>query len=153
MEFLACVKEVLSKVKQPGYRELKEAIKLIGCTREKILPYVTEPDQFSYGRNVIYRSDRVEAIVIHIPGMKQTPIHNHGNSIGCGQVVEGNLINQLYVLEKDDEPFGYEENRFAQGQFFFATKGQIHQMRNPSAERLITFHIYSPPLQDMKIYK
>lgn len=153
MDFLRQIKEVLSKVEHPGFRELTEAVQAIGCTREKILPYVTSPDGNPYGRNVVYRSDFVEAVVIHIPGMKQTPIHNHGCSIGCGQVVEGNLINHLYVLEKEDEPFAYEQNRYGPGQFFFATQGQIHKMRNPSTQRLVTFHLYSPPLQEMKIYK
>lgn len=152
MDFLQCVNHVLSKLKQPTHRELKEAISSIGCTSERIRPHITEPDILPYGRNVIYQSDHIEAIVVHIPGKKQTPVHDHGDSIGCAYVVEGSLVNKLYVLEKENKHFCYEQNRCMKGEFFYVTKGQIHNMCNPSEERLITFHVYSPPIKDMKIY-
>ncbi|MBA4493939.1 cysteine dioxygenase [Paenactinomyces guangxiensis] len=137
---------------QPTLRELQEAISSIGCTSEKILSYVTEPDILPYGRNVIYQSNNLEAVVICIPGMRKTSVHDHGNSTGCAYVVEGSLINKLYVLEKDNKPFCYEKNKFMKGEFFYATKGQIHSMCNSSGEKLITFHVYSPPIRDMRVY-
>ncbi|SEN75146.1 cysteine dioxygenase [Lihuaxuella thermophila] len=153
MDFLQCVHHVLAKLTQPTLRELKEAISSIGCTRERILPHLTHADILPYGRNVIFRSDVMEAIVIHIPGKQETPVHDHGNSIGCAYVVEGSLINQLYVLDKENQLFCYEQNRFLKGDFFYAVKGQIHKMCNPSEERLITFHVYSPPLTAMRTYR
>jgi cysteine dioxygenase len=106
-----------------------------------------------YGRNVIYRSSDVEAIVIHLPAGGRTSIHNHGESIGCAQVVEGRLTNVVYR----SKGFGMVRETgkidVRTGFFFAAPYGQIHRLSNDAGERAVSLHLYSPPLRGMRTYR
>src|SRR4051812_14693425 len=101
MDFLEHVKQVFGSLNQPGLSELREAIVSLGSSIDGIAPYVTEPESYPYGRNVIFRTKEVEVIVIHVPALKETYIHDHGESIGCGIVLGGQLVNTMYALNEE----------------------------------------------------
>jgi cysteine dioxygenase len=145
--------DTLSPLKRPDVRELKEALAAIGCTPELVAPYVSEPERLPYGRNVLYRSDEVEAIVVHLPARSETYIHDHGSSAGCALVVEGIMQNAMFQVDERGEAAYVAEFRMREGQTILAPKGQIHQMSNPGARRTVSLHLYSPPLSGAKTYK
>ena len=118
-----------------------------------VKPYITEPDQLPYGRKVIFASDNVEATVIHLPPGSQTPIHNHGDAVGCTLVVSGMIINKKYrqtawgTLELMKEEFVPKDYCFQ------STRGDIHCVQNPSHVRAVTLQIYTPSLANMRYYE
>jgi cysteine dioxygenase len=153
MEWKQRLEIVLSELKMPSVADLRRALQQLDCTEADLRPFVTEPAAGrSYGRNVLYRTPDVEAIVVHIPSGAATTIHDHGESVGCALVVEGRLHNAMY------RSAGYgmasEQGSIVAeaGDFIVALKGQIHQMRNEGGERFVSLHLYAPPLTGMRQY-
>ncbi|MEW9670248.1 hypothetical protein [Ammoniphilus sp. 3BR4] len=55
--------------------------------------------------------------------------------------------NWAYVIERASAFLIQEE------QFFFSTQGLIHKMTNPHSARMVSIHVYSPPLQNMSVFQ
>ncbi|PYI55817.1 cysteine dioxygenase [Paenibacillus flagellatus] len=152
MTFLQRVEMALSALHKPTLRELRETLSALLCTPEAIAPYVTEPDGLPYGRNVLFRTEEAEAIVVHLPGHTETYIHDHGASFGCAQVVEGVLVNSIYRAVGENEAAFAAETRLSAGQFVLAPPGQVHRMSNPTEGRTVSLHVYAPPLSGARTY-
>jgi cysteine dioxygenase len=78
--------------------------------------------------------------------------HDHGSSFGWVQVVDGRPSHVLYTLDHRGVPleFGRQEERT--GAVFFAPRGFVHAMGNPTDARTVTFHVYTPPITGMHVY-
>ncbi|MDF1999268.1 cysteine dioxygenase [Peribacillus frigoritolerans] len=153
MGFLETIKSTLDNL--PSYNEvnLVQAVQSLNLTFNEVSKYVTEPKDLEYGRNVIYRSENVEVIVIHLPSMAKTLIHDHGLSIGCIFVVAGDFLNVLYKLEdKASYPIYDQVEEFSQHEILVVKEDTIHMMYNPTTSPVITFHIYTPPLKGGTTY-
>jgi cysteine dioxygenase len=152
MELYECIHHLFGGLKNPSVKELANSLKQIPNVPNSIEPYVKEPDQFEYGRNVIYRNNELEVIVINIPPQKGTAVHDHGQSVGCAMVLEGQLLNSIYRSRENDLDVSSTYS-VHQGECLFSTRGLIHKMTNPSSERMVSLHVYSPPLDNMTVYK
>lgn len=153
MDFLESVKCTFDNL--PSYDEgnLVQAVQSLNLTFHEVSKYVTEPMDLEYGRNVIYKSENVEVIVIHLPSMARTFIHDHGLSIGCIFVVAGDFLNVLYKSEdKKSNPIYDHIEEFSQNDILLVKEDTIHMMYNPTTSPVITFHIYTPPLKGGTIY-
>ncbi|MEP9404701.1 cysteine dioxygenase family protein [Peribacillus frigoritolerans] len=153
MDFLETIKGTFDNL--PSYNEvnLVQAIQSLNLTFNEVSKYVTEPKDLEYGRNVIYRSENVEVIVIHLPSMAKTLIHDHGLSIGCIFVVAGDFLNVLYKLEdKASYPIYDQVEEFSQNEILVVKEDTIHMMYNPTTSPVITFHIYTPPIKGGTTY-
>lgn len=154
MDFLQRLVCALDALHAPTVAELNEVLRRTECDKDHIQPYVTDPlPGMAYGRNVVYRSQDVEAIIVHLPAGARTSIHNHGDSIGCVRVIEGQMGNVMYRAEG----FGLANEigtvYVAAGSCCAAPHGQIHQMRNVGEDRMVSLHLYSPPLQGMRTFR
>ncbi|MGE7185899.1 cysteine dioxygenase [Peribacillus sp. NPDC006672] len=148
MDFLESVKYTFDNL--PSYDEsnLVQAVQSLNLTFHEVSKYVSEPMDLEYGRNVIYKSENVEVIVIHLPSMAKTFIHDHGLSIGCIFVVAGDFLNVLYKLEdKESNPIYDHIQEFSQNDILLVKEDTIHMMYNPTTSPVITFHIYTPPVK------
>jgi cysteine dioxygenase len=154
MDFVSRLHRLLQNLHRPDIWRLRQTVEQLDCTRERIAPLVTNPQPpLSYGRNVVFRSDRFEAIVIHLPPGTETPIHDHGNSIGCVRVVAGTLENRVFTLKSGDtEPVLSSIGRHLPGEYVVIGPGLIHAMCNAGEEPMISFHVYTPPLENTKQY-
>jgi cysteine dioxygenase len=87
--------------------------------------------------------NELDVIVINIPPHKGTVIHDHGQSIGCAMVLEGQLLNSIYHLRENQSELS--SSYFVhKGECLFSTQGLIHKISNPSCERMVSLHVYSP---------
>ncbi|KIL41564.1 hypothetical protein SD70_06815 [Gordoniibacillus kamchatkensis] len=153
MQWLNRLQKELDALRAPTAAELFAALQAAPCTKEDLAAFVTEPEAGrAYGRNVLYRSNHVEAIVVHLPPGAATSVHDHGDSVGCAKVVEGELCNAIY--RKSDYGMAAETGAVtvAAGKHVFAPHGQIHQMRSSGNGRTVSLHLYAPPIAGMKIY-
>lgn len=152
MELYECIDILFGGLKNPTVKDLEYALKQIPHERNIFEPHVTEPDLLNYGRNVIYRNSELEVIVINLPPDNETSIHDHGQSIGCAMVLEGKLQNCIYRLngQKSKLCSSYFVH---EGDSLISTPGLIHKMMNTSSDRMVSLHVYSPPLQDMTFFK
>ncbi|WP_248926285.1 cysteine dioxygenase [Paenibacillus hamazuiensis] len=146
MDLITSIRQTFQRVKKPSLRELQWAIQSLELTAEQVQPFIQNPTYLPYGRTIMFKSEEVEAVLIHLPGKAETAIHDHGDSIGCGIVLEGELENAIYRLDAYCYPIEAASFVVGTNEFFTAPKGQVHQMRNAREERLITFHVYTPAL-------
>jgi cysteine dioxygenase len=139
----------------PSYNDenLAKIVRSLNLNTNQIVPYITQPENLEYGRNVIYKNEEIEIIVIYLPAMAKTLVHDHGTSIGCIAVVKGNLLNVVYNHnENKTYPLYKEIQIFSNGDIFHVTGDTIHMMFNPSNTSVVTFHVYSPPLNGGRLY-
>ncbi|MFD0676470.1 MULTISPECIES: cysteine dioxygenase [unclassified Paenibacillus] len=153
MKLLESIEQAFRSVESPAPHELKAIITGLELTSEKVAPYIEEPSYLPYGRKVLFQSEEVEVILVHLPQGRQTLIHDHGASVGCAFILEGQMTNIIYRLDG----FGYAqevgESHLKQHQFLYAPKGQIHQMSNSGEGRMLSFHVYSPRLAATKAFR
>lgn len=147
------IEQTIGKLEKPTTREIKQAILSLGSSLEEIPAHATEPELLPYGRNILFRNDDLEVVVIHLPGYCRTAIHDHGDAVGCMFVAQGELMNIEYRLDPNGFP---EQNDFS----FIKNKelcsvpyGQIHELVNPNSEPVISLHVYTPSLIGAKRYK
>ncbi|GAA3404443.1 cysteine dioxygenase family protein [Paenibacillus hodogayensis] len=152
MLFMTRLEEALASLRRPDMRDLKETLSAVGCTPRQAEPHVAQPDRLPYGRTVLFRNTEVEAILVHLPARTGTFIHDHGDSLGCAIVVEGELINTVFRTDGRGDAIYASEERVRSGQCLSAPAGLIHRMRNPGAGRTVSLHLYAPPLTGTKTY-
>jgi cysteine dioxygenase len=152
MKLLETIEQAFHNVKDPSPHELRARIAELELTVEKIAEYISQPSHLPYGRRLLFQSDAVEAILIHLPAGSQTFIHDHGASVGCARILEGQMTNIVYNLDR--EGYAYELGRSTVNPYGFvqAPYGQIHQMSNEGRERMVSFHVYAPRMTGMKRY-
>ncbi|TCZ78740.1 hypothetical protein E0485_06570 [Paenibacillus albiflavus] len=143
----------LNGIENPTIQELKSAIETIDFTDDFISTHLTEPNELPYGRNIIWVTDHIQAAIIHLPAYTETFIHDHGDSVGCALVLEGNLMNTIYRLDDQHLPREVSRCLVNRNDFFYATKYQVHKMSNLNLERAISFHVYSPSIHGARTYK
>ncbi|SEG42562.1 cysteine dioxygenase family protein [Paenibacillus sp. UNC499MF] len=152
MNLLQSIEHAFGGLKKPTMNELRAGLEALSLTKDKIAPHVTEPERLAYGRHVLLRTADVEVVVIHLPGHGKTAIHDHGSSIGCARVIEGEMLNVWYELDRGGYPEPFMAAPVASGECMYAPRGQIHEMRNEHKERIVSLHVYSPPLTGTKAY-
>lgn len=161
-----------------GLRELEKDF----ITKARTLEYLTEvqlsaealaPYTFwsekQYTRNLLYRDDNFEMLVLcWLPGQK-TPIHTHNGQLGWMAVIQGEVAVHHYrylrcsspenqnVIGIDCLAGGHDVELetlqsvtgFADGPILTVDKVQtIHQIENRDTAKAgcITFHLYSRPI-------
>jgi cysteine dioxygenase len=147
---LSQIEQTFCKLAKPDMDQLKSSILSLGPLLDEVRNYKTEPQHLPYGRNVLLRTDELEVVVIHIPAHQQTAIHDHGESVGCAYVVEGELLNTICSLDKNGFPQPEVYHPIRTGECFTAPPGQIHELANIRDERMVSFHVYAPPLKEVK---
>jgi cysteine dioxygenase len=133
-------------------QQLQWLVRKLTMEPELIKPYVSEPVQLAYGRNVLYHSQHLEAIVIHLPPGAETAIHDHGCSVGCAVVIEGTMQNTVYQLDSYRYPVEVYQKEVRTGEMLIAPKGQIHKMSNRTDQRVVSLHVYAPRLTETQRY-
>jgi cysteine dioxygenase len=146
------LEEVFSPRKKPDMEELKKALSDLKGLLKLVPDYCTEPNKLPYGRNVLLRNEEYEIIVIYLPGNQATAIHDHGDSIGCTFVVQGEFLNKTYKLDPYRFPVQQDEYLVQAGDMLEVPYGQIHEMKNLRKDAMISLHVYSPPLHNIKAY-
>ncbi|GAA4855338.1 cysteine dioxygenase [Paenibacillus vulneris] len=152
MKLLESIEQVFRHLAAPSGHDLRRAVERLNLNPEEAAMYVTEPSHLPYGRRILFQSEHVEVILIHLPAGHETYIHDHGESIGCAYVLEGELTNKQFWLDKEGYAHECGESVLRPNQFMFAPKGQIHQMCNYGKQRVVTLHAYTPAMKNTKVY-
>lgn len=102
--------------------------------------------EISYNRNLVFRNDIFEIMVICWNYDQHSCIHDHPNN-GCFlKALQGDLIEECYEIV-NGKLIVINKNNLSIGSIAYqkGTTG-IHRIINPySNKRAITLHIYSPP--------
>jgi cysteine dioxygenase len=108
-----------------------------------------------YQRNLLHNGAHYHALILCWKNGQRSPIHDHRGS-ACGvRIIEGVATETIF----ERMPSGYiraERSReLFEGQVCGSFDADIHQISNiqPGNARLITLHVYSPPLINMRTYR
>lgn len=119
----------------------------------EVAPYV-EPRAESYNRRCVVRRENYELLVLTWALSQGSVAHDHSGSL-CGLKVErGYLTEQIFEQGPDGQVRKTTATKLAAGQIIVDPGVVIHTLHNEagSAELLVTVHIYSPPLPEIRRY-
>ena len=121
---------------------------------ETDLADVTCFDPGQYLRNRIRQTDHYEVLLLCFAAGQRTPIHDHAGS-ACGvKVIQGTAWETLFQRTEDGWLFPTETRCLHAGGVVGSVDRDTHQLSNLQAggKRLVTLHVYSPPLAEVGNY-
>lgn len=95
----------------------------------------------SYGRRVIYESNKVEIVVMSWNKGDFTSIHDHGSAQWGAVCSFGDIQNSCFKIE-DNKLNKTSESILREGEITIVDHSVIHQMGNPFSKAAISLHVY-----------
>jgi len=100
-----------------------------------------------YARNRVMLNEFMELVVICWLSGQTSAVHDHGKSNCLYLVLEGEMEEELFELPADGgEPVATTSRTFARSDITIAAMDDIHRISNANETKLVTLHMYSPPL-------
>lgn len=134
---------------EPTVRILLTQAKL---DREEMAPYI-EQRADTYARRCVVRRENYEVLVLTWCPSQGSVAHDHSGSL-CGlKVVNGSLTEQLFEEAPDGRVRKTLANRLGPGDITIDPGVAVHSLANSLPDEvLVTVHIYSPPLPEVRRY-
>ncbi|WP_173916896.1 cysteine dioxygenase family protein [Halobacillus sp. Marseille-Q1614] len=145
------VQEAFQKVNSYEREDLKSILTELDVSIHELQEYLKSPEGKPYYRQMIYEDEHVEMIVMNWAAIECAP-HDHGQSVGWIQVIEGETKQTIYKAEGDSLPLPLFTEYKEKGKMFFAPRRGVHKMKRNGDDPLVTLHLYSPPIRGMKVY-
>ncbi len=149
-EFIECLNAIDHAIPLTA---LKELLGRLDSDESDLAPHLHFAQQ-KYQRNLVFRNEKFEVLLLCFESGQRTPIHDHAGC-ACGvKVIQGKGVETGF--ENSDGGW-----LFATGSWPLPTEGvvgsedmDIHQLSNlqPTGQRLVTLHVYSPPLGEVGNY-
>jgi cysteine dioxygenase len=111
-------------------------------------------DQNAYRRNLVCRRDDYEALVLCWRPGQHSPVHDHRGSRCTLAILAGEAIEVRFERDAADRLRAVSYQPLPTGAVTSSVDSDLHVVANwtrPSCD-LVTLHVYSPPLRDMRIY-
>jgi cysteine dioxygenase len=102
-----------------------------------------------YQREIVYEDESVQVVKITLPPGAETPIHDHGVSIGVVHILSGELSERYYRRQTRDWSLWH---LYKAGETLRESGGHIHKVKNFGIMPLTMLNIYYPPLH-MNIFE
>lgn len=148
---LELIKNLDDLAGEPTLIGIARAMEEVHLGVEPIQPFVrTNP--LTYNRARVILRDHYELwVMTWLPGQASVP-HDHTGSVCAVRVIEGTAIESCYRAASDGFVDLEYETVVHPGQVSAGQDSGIHTLRNPSTqgERLVTIHVYAPPLKDFR---
>ncbi len=135
--------QYLENQKNVSDRELIFAIKKLNVSLTDIANYVNFNHDIteSYGRSVIYKSNKVEIVLMSWNKEDFTSIHDHGNTQWGAVYSFGNIQNNCFKIE-NNKLEKISQTVLKKGEIAIVDNKSIHQMGNPFERPTLSLHIY-----------
>ena len=93
----------------------------------------------SYKRNLVYRDNEIEILLLCWKPEQETPIHDHAENGCIVKILEGKLTETIYMKEEQDI------HEIEKGEITYLDNSiGIHKIKNNNVCS-VSLHIYSPP--------
>lgn len=151
---LDLVRELDRLGKDPTLAALGHAMQRVNLTPADVEPYV-HPTPRHYNRVPVVVREAYDLLVMTwLPGQASVP-HDHSGSICAMQVVQGQAIEGCYHVAADSYVDLQYETTLRCGEVLAGQDAGVHSVRNasPTGELLVTVHVYSPPLRDIRQFR
>ncbi|WHY74686.1 cysteine dioxygenase [Fictibacillus enclensis] len=152
MTLLERIEMLFGSMHNPSSRQLLTAIKQLDVRLEDVTPFLKEPGNKPYGRQMFYQNDHIEILVMQWSTYLDCAPHDHGQSYGWVQIIAGSSDHWIYEISPASLPLERLNRKEKSGSYLNVGKGMIHKMGSRGEEPLITLHVYTPPISGMKVY-
>ena len=151
---LDLVRELDRLGKEPTLAALGHAMQRVNLTPADVAAYV-QPTPRDYNRVPVVVREAYDLLVMTwLPGQASVP-HDHSGSICAMQVVQGEAVEGCYHVAPDGYVDLEYETAVRCGEVLAGQDAGVHTVRNssPTGELLVTVHVYSPPLRDIRQFR
>jgi cysteine dioxygenase len=152
MDLTGAIEELKHRAREMKLPDLRRFISNLKIDRRQIEPHVLfTPER--YARNLVYKSDDFECLVLCWRPGQRSPIHDHANSICAVYTVEGELSADNYRKTANGHVRADYSEDFKPGSVLAIQTTEIHQVSNlQDSSDLISLHFYLGPLENSFLY-
>ena len=152
MNLATAIEELKHKAKEMTLPSLRRFISDLKLDKREIERYVQFTEN-RYARNLVYKTEDFECLVLCWRPGQRSPIHDHGNSICTVYTVSGTLFADNYRKTATGHiRVDYSED-FKPGSVLSIQTTEIHQVSNlHDSENLVSLHFYLGPLESSFLY-
>lgn len=133
--------------------ELRVRLDELNLSVEDLEPFL-HFNNVCYQRNLVCQGEWYELLCICWEDGQSSLIHNHEGST-CGlRIVEGSAIERRFYVDAANNAVESDRRDFHEGDVCCTQDADVHQICNTkgTGQRLVTLHIYSPPLVTMQTW-
>lgn len=130
-------------------------LKMNQLEEDAFLPFIFFREE-TYGRNLVYKNDHFELLVLTWLPQQRTPIHDHAGQRCWMMLQSGTLtFKNFETPEHDDSPLvvkGPCEIHTA-GEAVYIDDGiGVHTIANATTKPAISVHLYAAPIPKCRVY-
>src|SRR5438094_1902212 len=152
MNLVNTIEELKKTAKELRLPDLRRLISNLKPEPAEIEPHIQFSDE-RYARNLVYKNNDFECLVLCWRPGQRSPIHDHGQSICAVYPVEGKLCADNYRKTANGHIRADYAEDFGPGSVLTIQTTEIHQVSNlEDAANLISLHFYLGPLENSFLY-
>ncbi|NNE25824.1 MAG: cysteine dioxygenase family protein [Saprospiraceae bacterium] len=141
--------EALQAEEVSSYGNLISRLKLSPSDFEQYINF----EDGSYTRNYIHREEKFELILICWDCNIETPIHSHGGQQCWIYHLNGQLEEQLFELDNNNQPKLKSTHLVSSNSIsYMDDKMGFHTLKTMGNQRALSLHIYASPICQCKVY-
>jgi len=145
---LAMAQTRIADMTQAEFVGLTDRLRLDPALIERNIAFIPE----AYARNFVCRTPQFELLVLCWEPGHRTTVHDHAGSLNFIRVHRGELTSRLFEKAPETGLAVASEERLAPPDHTSVDRPEIHQLANTSRDRVVTVHVYAPPLTQLTVY-
>ena len=158
----------MPSITDPQITSLKELLHLLDhasldemgnlLRRAVITPKDLEPichwDNNCYTRTCIFKSEKMEVLLLSWKAGQETEIHNHGGQKCWVHQMMGSITEKKYLVNEKKTLEEISQITISKGECSYIDDNMgVHSLHNYSKEKSVSLHLYIKPIQECMIYK
>jgi cysteine dioxygenase len=122
--------------------------------QEEFLPFIYFREE-TYGRNLVYKTDKYELLILTWLPQQRTPIHDHGGQRCWMLIQSGKLTFKNFKPLDESKPalsvVGSECHQAGEAVYIDDGMG-VHSIANCTTKPAVSMHLYAGPVPRCRIY-
>lgn len=152
MNLLTAIEELKHTAREMKLPDLRKFISRLKVDRSEIATHIHFTED-RYARNLVYKCDDFECLVLCWQPGQRSPIHDHANSICAVYAMEGTLSADNYRKSANGHIRADYSEDLKPGSILTIQTTEIHQVSNlQDSSNLISLHFYLGPLENSFLY-
>lgn len=152
MNLVTAIEELRHKAKEMKLPDLRRFISNLKPEQAEVERYIQFTEN-RYARNLVYKTEDFECLVLCWRPGQRSPIHDHGHSICTVYTVDGLLSADNYRKTANGHIRADYAEDFKPGSVLSIQTTEIHQVSNlQDSANLISLHFYLGPLENSFLY-
>lgn len=146
------VSELITSLSEEDCTKYTEIFRLINLPSSAFSPFHSWSSE-SYTRNCIVENEKFELILICWETGQFTPIHDHAGEQCWVKVIQGELKETIYKVDKVGElnPVKSTVSKTGDASYMIDFMG-YHRLENLHNKRSMSLHLYAKPIRNCQLF-